>query len=103
MLFLADRTPSISVVTSVRNLRAYFDLNLNMTRHINAICQSGFYHLHNIRRIRKFLSLDNTKASVQAVVVSRIYYCNSLLVGVQTTHLSELQRLRMLQFNASFV
>ena len=38
----------ISIVTFVRNLRAYFDSKLGMINHINAICKSRFYHLHNI-------------------------------------------------------
>ena len=44
----------VSAVYSVRNLGAWFDANMNMTTHINRICQSIFYHLRNIRRIRKY-------------------------------------------------
>ena len=51
----------VSAVHSVRNLGAWFDTNMNMTTHINSICQSIYYHLHNIRRIRKYLSYDNRK------------------------------------------
>lgn len=41
----------VSAVYSVRNLGAWFDANMNMTTHINSICQNIYYHLHNIRRI----------------------------------------------------
>ena len=54
-------------------------------------CQSVFYHLHNIRQIRKFLSYENTKSLVQAVIMAHIDYCNSLLYGVPAVHLSKLQ------------
>ena len=51
------------------------------------------YHLHNIGRIRKYLSYDDRKSIVQAVIMSRIDYCISLLVGVPAVQLSKLQRL----------
>ena len=73
--------------TSVRNVGAWFDEKLKMTTHINKICQSVLYHLHNIRHIRKFLTYDNRKLLVQAVIMSRIDYCNSLLFRVVAIHL----------------
>ena len=85
---------SVPAVMSVRNLGAWFDLYFSMTTHINKTCQSVFYHLHNIRRIRKFLCFDSTKTLVQAVIMARIDYCNSLLFGVPAVHLSKLQRLQ---------
>ena len=39
--------------TSVPIVR--FDVNLKMTEQINKTCQSVYYHLHNIRPIRKSL------------------------------------------------
>ena len=65
-----------------------------MSAHINKTCQSVIYHLHNIGRIRKYLSYDDRKSIVQAVTMSRIDYCNSLLVGVPAVQLSKLQRLQ---------
>jgi len=47
-----------------------------------------------IGRIRKYLSYDDRKSIVQAVIMSRIGYCNSLLVGVPAVQLSNLQRLQ---------
>ena len=84
----------VSTVDSARNLGDWFDSNMNMTTHINNICQSVCYHLHNIRRIRKYLSFENRKTLVQATVLSRIDYCNSLLFGLPVVHLSKLQRLQ---------
>ena len=80
--------------SAVGNLGSWFDSNFKMTTQINKICQSVFYHLHNIRQIRKFLSTDNTKLLVQAVIVSQIDYCNSLLYGVLAINLSKLQQLQ---------
>ena len=85
---------NVPVVSCARNLGVWFDNNLNMSHHINKTCQSVVYHLHNIRRIRKFLSYEDRKSVVQALIMSRIDYCNSLLFGVTDVHLSKLQRLQ---------
>ena len=42
----------------VRNLGAWFDNKLSMSTHVTKICNAAFYNLHNIRRIKKYLSLD---------------------------------------------
>ena len=49
---------------------------------------------NNIKRISRYLSYDDRKSIVQAVIMSSIDYCNSLLVGVTSTQLCKLQRLQ---------
>jgi hypothetical protein len=63
-----------------------------MDKHINSICKATFFHLYNIRRIRKFLSSDCTQTLVNAFVTSRLDYCNSLLLGLPSNQLYKLQR-----------
>ena len=63
----------------VRNLGSWFDSQLSMFTHISKLCSSAFFHLHNISRIRKFLSPVETKSLVLAFVTSRVDYCSSLL------------------------
>ena len=53
-----------------------------------------FFHLYNIRRIRKYLSRENTETLIHAFISSRIDYCNSLLYGVPNCHLRKLQRVQ---------
>ena len=48
---------------------------------------------YHIRKIRHFLDVSSTKALVQALVLSRIDYCNALLVNVPLRLSSKLQRL----------
>ena len=43
-------------VTVARNLGSWFDEQLTMSTHISKLCGVAFYHLHNIKRIRKYLS-----------------------------------------------
>ena len=84
----------VSAVCNVRNLGTWFDNRLSMKTAINKTCQSGLYHLNNIGRIKRFLSFEDRKLIVQAIVMSRIDYCNSLLYGVAATNLSKLQRVQ---------
>ena len=68
----------VSKVSVVRNLGARFDDQLTMAVHITKICGAAFYHLHNIRRIRKYLSMDAAATLIHSFVSSRIDYCNRL-------------------------
>ena len=70
-----------------------------LNTHINSIYVSLFitiYTLHNTRRIRKYLSYANRKSIVQAIIISRLDYCNGLLYGTVAVHvkLGKLQRLQ---------
>ena len=78
----------------VRNLGSWFDSTLAMSVHITKLCSSAFYHLHNIRRIKKYLSRQTTETLVHAFVSSRIDYCNSLLYGLPTNQLQKIQRVQ---------
>ena len=84
----------VSAVCNVRNLGTWFDNHLSMKTAINKTCQSELYHLHNIGRIKRFLSFEDRKSIVQAILMSRIAYGNSLWYGVAATNLSKLQRVQ---------
>ena len=67
----------ISPSPCVKDLGSWFDSNLSMTDHIS------FYHLHNLRRIKKYLSRDSLITLVHAFITSRRDYCNGLLFAYQ--------------------
>ena len=67
---------------------------MNVTTHIKSIRQAIYYHLHNIRRTKKYLSYENRKSIVQAIIMPRLDYCNGLLYGTPAVHLGKLQRLK---------
>ena len=58
---------SVVPVTSVRNLESWFDQNLSMIPHINKICKAASFHIYNIRRIRKYLTIDATHTLVHSI------------------------------------
>ena len=60
----------VSSVSEARNLGVWFDSKFQFQTHINKTCQSAFYYIYNIRRIRKFLSFEVAKTLVQALVFS---------------------------------
>ena len=45
---------TITPVSSARDLGSWFDSKLTMEIHISKTCNSAFYYLYNLRRIRKY-------------------------------------------------
>ena len=91
---LRVETMDIEPVNCVRHLGAWFDSMLSIETHINKVCSSGFYYLHNLRRIRKFLSQDCLVTLIHAFVTSRLDHCNSLMYGPPQCQISKLQRVQ---------
>ena len=83
---------NISPSPSVRNLGTWFDPHYQITLHITKTCSSAFYHLYNIRHIRKYLSRSSSETLIHAFITSRLDYCNSLLYGLPKYQLSKSQR-----------
>ena len=62
-----------------------------MSSHISSICRSGFFHLRQLRAVRRSLTVEATRALVQSFITCRLDYCNSLLAGVADVRLRRLQ------------
>jgi hypothetical protein len=73
------------------NLGVNMDQTMSMETQVNSICKKAHYQLHNIKSIRKYLDENATRAIVQALVMSRVDYCNSLYLGLPATLLHKLQ------------
>ena len=65
-----------------------------MVPHVNAVCQSSFFHLRNIGFIRKYLTYDAAKIIIHAFVVFKLDYCNSLLYGLPPYLIRKLQHVQ---------
>ncbi len=83
-------TPS----TSVRNLGVIFDDQLTFKEHIAKTARSCRFALHNIRKIRPFLTEHAAQLLVQALVISRLDYCNALLAGLPSCTIKPLQMIQ---------
>ena len=89
LLLGQDTNPS----TSAKNLGVLFDSSLNFRKHISQTCRTCFYHIRDLRRIRKSLSLDLAKQMAVALVSSKLDYCNSLS-NMPEKDIARLQRVR---------
>ena len=68
-----------------------------MSQHVHSVCQTGYYHMRNVRRIRRYLNKDPTKTLLRALVTSRrLGYYNSLLHGFPRIILRKCNVCRML-------
>jgi hypothetical protein len=79
---------------TARNLGVIFDQNFNYRSHISMVCRSCRYHIRDLRRIRRCLTLENAKTLAVALVSSRLDYCNSLFYGIADKYLTKLQRVQ---------
>ena len=66
------------------------DSQLSLTANTTATTRSCRFMLHNIRRIR-LLTEKGTQVLVQALVISGLDYCNSLLAGLPASAIRPLQ------------
>ena len=55
------------------------------------ICESCFYHIHDLRRIRRHIPLSTAKTISNALISSRLDYGNSLLNNIAKQDLSKLK------------
>ena len=78
----------------VRNLGAMFDSQLIMAPHVKSVVKKSSFHLRNIGKARCVLTEDATKTVMQSLVMSRLDYCNALLIGIQQDLIAKLQRLK---------
>ena len=89
-----DTNPS----SSSRNLGVVFDKNFNFRKQISFYIQEIYsscqYHMRDLSRLRRHLSLQSAKALACALVTSRLDYCNSLLYGVTGGDIARLQQIQ---------
>ena len=73
-------------------IRAYFtDCFMKNANHINWLTSIIFVMLRDIRATRHHLDKDTTKILIQVLVMSKLEYCNSPLVGSAEYQLDKLQ------------
>ena len=75
----------------VRNLGVIFDGDLSMTVHVNKLLSVCFYHIRQLRLVRRSLDIDATHALVRALIHSRLDYCNGVLAHLSIEKCKRLQ------------
>ena len=79
----------IAFSDDVTCLGVVFDNDLKFSTHMKQSAGKCFYHLRQMRSVRRSLSVDaaKTKILVNAFIISRIDYCNRIFSRVTATHL----------------
>jgi hypothetical protein len=80
-------TPSLTA----RNLGVTFDSSLNFTKHISSLCSTSFYHIRQLRQARPSLDTNSAIILANALVASKLDYCNSLFYNLPDSALNRLQ------------
>ena len=67
---------------SARNLEVIFYDKFNFREYISKICRTCYYHIRDLRRIRRHLPLFIVETISSALVTSRLDYCNLILFDI---------------------
>ena len=84
----------IHTAGKVRNLGFMMDKFMKNSVHINHLSSCLYVMIKNITRIRPFLDKETCKTIIQALIISRLDYCNLLLLGSSEYQLDKLQRIQ---------
>ena len=84
----------ISLVEGVRNLGFYMDNLLKNHYHIYRICHQHFCIIKSVQAVQSRINHDIAMNIIQALLLSKLDYCNSLLAGSAKYQLEKLQRVQ---------
>ena len=91
-IWLGDSVVSPSF--SVKNLGSIWDQCMTMESHINNVCKSCYFHLHNISAIRQSLTRSAAEKIIHAFVTSKLDFNNALLYHLPKKCIAKLQRVQ---------
>ena len=80
--------------STVRSLGVCIDSYFTLSSHINLVVRTCNYHLRNLWRIRKFITIGTCHHAVRALVTSRLDYCNSLFSVLSARNKKKLESIQ---------
>jgi len=81
----------LSPSQTVRNLGVNFDSDLTLTKHISSVCSSSYHVIRQLRQIRSSLDHKTSVLLANALVSSKLDFCNSLYYGLPQSSTHRLQ------------
>ena len=75
----------------VKNLGVWFNANFPFADHVRNICKTCFIQMRDLRRVKQYLMDDAAVLAANALVSSRLDYCNSLFRSLSSFHMHKLQ------------
>ena len=85
---------TISLSSTIKNLGVTFDQKISMENHVKSLVKTVNFHLRNIYRIRRFITFESCHHLVRSLVLSRLDYANSLLLGISAKDRKKLETLQ---------
>ena len=85
---------TVSYSSTVRNTAIILSDGLSCAPNITAVARSCRFALYKIHMIWSFLAKDTAQLLVQALVISHLDYCNSLLAGLPASETKQLQSIQ---------
>lgn len=76
------------------SLGVKLDSTLTFSPQIDMVMRQSYRHISDLSRIKQYLTIDDLRTLVQAVITSRIDNCNSLYYGINEREVIRLQRLQ---------
>ena len=76
---------------SAKNLGVVLDSSLSFRSHIDSIVKTCNFHIRNLYMIKDFVNRKNLVTLVHSLIVSKVDYCNSLLIGLPNVILKKVQ------------
>jgi len=82
---------SVQPVRTVRDLGVYIDADVAMSAHVTVVVKACFATLRQICSVRRSLTRTTLLTLVNALVVTKVDYCSSVLSGICGQLLQRLQ------------
>ena len=92
---------NITFSNSARNFGVILDSNLSTKKHLIKICKTAYSELEHISSVRRFLTEYAAKTLATSYILSRLDYCNCLIMGTPNSVIQPLQKIQ--NFAARFV
>ena len=77
----------------VHNLGVITDRHLDFKKQVSSIVSVCTFHLHHINQMSRYLPTMTKERVINAIITSRLDYCNSLLYGTTVNNIARLQRM----------
>ena len=81
----------LSPVDAIKNLGVWFDSDFSFSCHVRNTCKASFVHIRDLKRLRGYLTREAALLAANALVGSRLDYCNSLFRGLSALDIRRLQ------------
>jgi len=78
----------------VRDLGVLLDNELSLKKLFSKVTSVYYFHLRRLKPIRRILGRQITTGLINAFVLSRLDYCNSVLDGIPKSTTAPLQRVQ---------